>query len=497
MTSTILNARTLLLGLAAYFTIHALYRPFFSDSFEMDEAEIVLFTQWWLSGYTDQPPMFVWYVKLWAEFLGMHPLTMLLARNSLLFLTYLFVYFAARDLLRDERRAVLATLSLFLIPEILWEAQRDLTHSLAVLVMAAAFLALTANALRWVEESPSRRATHLHYVLAGGVIAGGLLSKYNFAFFLTAITLALLTIPSGRRLVLDWRTVAALILAFALMIPHLLWLAENLSAGTAFLRVHDRGDSFRVLDALPHLYLNTTLAFLSPLWLVLLVFFHRGWPHLLRPAGDHARLLVRYMLIALVILTVIVVALNLGKPKVRWVLPLFFLAPLVFFAVVPDSVLTARRVRWYARTCIALAAITVTFTLVRIPLAEHIKRPANANWPYAELAAQIRQQTGFEQGLILGHNYFISGNLHYQFRQPAYSSAAAVPPQSDDAARRPLIILWDAGRRGTAEPTERVTEWAIRHLGVDPNEYEPVYVEHPFKFSPTRHVARLGMVVVE
>ena len=67
-----------------------------------------------------------------------------LFKNSLLLASLVFTYLAVREIVDDERVALVAMFSMLLFPQITWESQRDLTHSVLATALAAAtfFVAL-------------------------------------------------------------------------------------------------------------------------------------------------------------------------------------------------------------------------------------------------------------------------------------------------------------------------------------------------------------------
>lgn len=115
-----------LLLLGCYFSLHIVLRVIISDSLDYDEAEQALLGQWLLAGYTEQPPLYTWIQYGLFKLFGKGVFAISLLKNSLLYLTYIFVFFSSREVLRDGRAAILATASLLLIPQIAWESQRDI-----------------------------------------------------------------------------------------------------------------------------------------------------------------------------------------------------------------------------------------------------------------------------------------------------------------------------------------------------------------------------------
>ncbi len=69
--------------------------------------------------------------------------------------------------------AVIATLSLFTIPQVFWQAQRDLTHTVAQMLLINLFIYSIIKTLKGTFAAFS-------YVVIGVTLGLGMLSKYNF-----------------------------------------------------------------------------------------------------------------------------------------------------------------------------------------------------------------------------------------------------------------------------------------------------------------------------
>jgi len=132
--------RYVFLLLACYFILHLISRVLISTGAELDEAEQLLLTQELRLGYGSQPPLYTWLQAGFFHLFGTNVFSLAAMKNSLLFLTYSFVYLGAKEVTDDTNRAITAMLSLLLIPQILWESQRDLTHSVLGTSIAACTL---------------------------------------------------------------------------------------------------------------------------------------------------------------------------------------------------------------------------------------------------------------------------------------------------------------------------------------------------------------------
>jgi lipopolysaccharide core galacturonosyltransferase RgtB len=451
--------RWLIPGLLVYFALQVLIRLTGSPVLELDEAEQVVVTQWWVAGYSGQPPLYAWVQKLAFEILGVNLLALSLVKNALLFLTYLFVYLSARRLLPDARLAVLATLSLLLIPQVAWESQRDLTHSVMVTtVTAAGFYVL----LRWLN-----RPTVVHYLLLGLLFGLGLLSKYNYTLFAAAVLCALLTLPRGRALLFSPRILLSLVMAALVLAPHAAWFLGTGQLGSRSLEKLDFGGGLWPLSGFASLTL-AVLAFLTPLWIVLLAVFRRDFLAALAGRGGHAEATVfplgRHLLAVLLLLAAMVLLLDAAHFKDRWMLPLLLFFPLYVFAGLPPGALTPARLRAFASLCLVVPVLALLVMAGRVHEWPVPAGQYGHSYPFEFMTAEIRR-SGFRKGLIVGDRAFIAGNLRFRFQQswaviPSVTSAGLRCGPDDD-----LLVVWDAARN--AEPPAILREWLSAELGLD------------------------------
>lgn len=451
--------RWLISGLFVYFTLQVVVRVTGSPVLDLDEAEILVVTQWWLAGYSGQPPLYAWVQKLAFEVLGLDLLALSLVKNALLFLTYLFVYLSARRLIPDIRLAVLATLSLLLIPQVAWESQRDLTHSVIVTtVTAASFYVL----LRWLE-----RPTLVHYLLLGLLLGLGLLSKYNYALFAGAVLCVLLALPRGRALLFSPLTLVSAAIAVLVLTPHLGWFMDRGQLGTRSMDKLDFGGGLWPLSGFASLGL-AALVFLTPLWVALLAVFRRGFLEALAGAqgraGPDVFPLRLYFVALLALLAAMVLLLGAAHFKDRWMLPLLLVFPLYIFAGLPAEALSPARLRRYAILCLVVPFLVLLVMAGRVYEWPVLEGQHRYGYPFGSMAAAVRQ-SGFRQGLIVADRAFIAGNLRFRFPDsravyPGVTSAGLRCGPDDD-----LLLAWDAER--SAEPPASLRKWLETELAMD------------------------------
>lgn len=446
--------RQALLLIAGYFLLHFLIRIAEPNGLELDEGAELVRTQALQLGYGTQPPLYTWLLWPFMTVFGPGVWPLALVKNLLLFGTYSYVYGSARQLGLPVATALLASASMLLLPQIGWESQRDLTHSVLVTHAAAGSLFLVLRLLN--------RPSLAGYLALGLLLAVGLLAKYNFALFALALLLAALSLPAGRSRLFDARFVLTLGLAVLLCAPHGLWLAEHwqlASQGSADkMGLVTSGGSLGSLPAL----LFGLLQFAAP-WLLIAGIFWvtRPWPARARPMASQA-LVERYLLIALALLALVGLALGMDEFKDRWLQPLFFMLPLALLLRLDVEHLAGWRRGGYRVVLAVVALMTLLGMLVQIHLARPLGIETRFTLPMPELVAKLNLP---DSAKVLTADAHLGGSLRLarpdlevfviNEREPVLTQSCywLWPPKGKSAKR---FRRWLKARLGEAQAQARL-----------------------------------------
>lgn len=467
-----------LLTLFGYFALHIALRVVVSGSLDYDEAEQALLGQWLLAGYTEQPPLYTWVQYLLFGLFGKNVFAVSLLKNGLLFCTYISVFFAAREILHDHRRAILATLSLLFIPQIAWESQRDMTHTTLVVFAAAATL--------WQTMRLVKNQSLTNYCILGLLLGTGILGKANYFLFLTVLLLTLLSFAEGRKVIFSRKILVSLLIAAAVTSTYVLWMIGNqdivFSATHKFKRAVENYWQKGVISLLTNSFL-----FLTPLWFICLLIFPQGF----RPTGTiegdfHRRFIGRYLLLLFLGLLVVVVVGKVTYVKDRWLQPLLFIAPIFFFARLSPGAISPGRFKLFIRIAAIVALAIYLAFAIRVVGSSYTNRFCRMNYPFATIAEDMRR-LGFVKGLIISDDRFIAGNLHFQF--PA--STALVPEyhfeKLVDPANSPSVaVVWETANRGEIPSDLKV--YLEKTLSLRVTGTPVHYLEHIYLFGRTETV---------
>lgn len=313
----------LVLALCAYFALQAALRIWLGQGVHLDEGQLMLFARQFQWGYGGQLPLYYWVQAGVFYLFGPTVAAMAVTKNLWLLVGYLLLFDALRRFV-DTPRAALATLGIAFSPDIVWEAQRTLTHSVALFTTCALYLAALARVLT--------RAQMRDWVLLGVALALGGLSKYNFWILPLASAAALMSLPPcpvGHRAMRRPRglmvtgAVAALLLA-----RPMLWIAQNFTLAFSSSRKVHLGRAN--MSDVPFLngVLEVAGAFAMVLVLAAVVAAlarFSGGP-VVNPPDETARWLRRFLMRTAVI-GAVVLALAMGLAEAtrvtqRWLIPL-------------------------------------------------------------------------------------------------------------------------------------------------------------------------------
>lgn len=209
----------------AYFTLQTALRLTISGNLEIDEAEIARHVDLQLGYANSQPPLYEWLViSLW-KLSGSWPVSVAVAKNASLAATYCFSYWSGRVLFGNRAGAALLALSLLFMPQIVWQSQITLSHS--VLAVAASAALLTSLVLLIERRSIQR------FIGLGFALGAALLSKYDVLILVVGLAGAFASIPDARRRLASGGLVLSGLIATVIASPHMIWAVENIEKSTA------------------------------------------------------------------------------------------------------------------------------------------------------------------------------------------------------------------------------------------------------------------------
>jgi lipopolysaccharide core galacturonosyltransferase RgtB len=451
-------------SLAAIFLTYALLhvgiRLLAPGAVEHDEAEQVLLSQAIALGYGKHPPLYAWLQHGVFQVLGVGVLGLAVLKHACLLGIYGGTYWAARRVQGTAGLATLTVLSLWLVPALVWEAPRDLTHS----VLAAALAPPTVQLLVGLVDRPAA----WRYVALGVTLGLGVLAKYNFALFAAILLGAALSVPAFRASLVDRRVGLTVLVAAAILGPHLAWLATDAASPPAAARLRfGEWSTDGVAAGLAHRTVDVVVdvgTFLGPLVLVVAVLV----PAVRRPAPDPdptrratRKLLERYLVALVVILVLSAPLAGLAAFKARWLLPLLIVAPLALFVRIGAAGIRPRSARALVWVCATAGVLALGLRLGAVGAGPWLGHTSRLHLPIAELAARIRVM-GFQRGTIVAGDLLLGGNLRLQFPDsliltPSLAGSGGAPPLGQ------CLVAWRPRRE--SGPPASLLSFASERLG--------------------------------
>ena len=481
------SRRQLFVGLLCYFGIHVIIRTFLSSSVDLDESEQVLFAQRLRWGYGPQPPLYSWLQIGFFSLFGQLIFSLALLKNLLLVCTYCLTYTNARLVTRSHAAGVAAAVSLLFIPQVVWESQRDLTHSVlsATLSAAACYCLLRVLA--------TRRAG---WYLLLGICAGlGLLSKLNFGLWIGALILASFSVRELRPAVVDKRillTAAMCVLAF---LPYGIWMLTHdqlAFGGASKLKLQASGEWLKPAAVGIRNLLVAVASFAGPLVLAYVAIFFKAPKSPVSPGTETAyeKLILRALLFTALLTVSLVLGFRATGFRDRWLQPLLITTPVLLISMLRDR-LDPLRLR---RLMVAGGMVALAVTIMipgRILFGAKVHREEPLMRPYAALAAQMRSAIP-SSSFRVADTGLLAGNLRL-----ALGQQTVVTPSEARLfnCREPhCLLVWDA--RGRDLPPQALLDWAQTWATTDLSQVPPRYFTATYKFHDPRQM-RLGMLIVK
>jgi 4-amino-4-deoxy-L-arabinose transferase-like glycosyltransferase len=410
-----------------YFAFQALWRRLIGGALGLDEAQIMLDGRSLAWGYGPQPPLYGWLQWGFFRLIPDPLLAMALLKDALLAGTFLAVYALLRSA-HPPRVAGLASASMLLLPQVAWESQRALTHSVLVTAIAAG-----AVLVFWTRVLEARRGADAGF---GALLGLGLLSKANFLVLPLALWLTAWGTRELRPRLRPAGVAVAVAVAAAIAVGPAFWALQHpdiaLSSAFKLRRAPDQAMpvvAARGLGALA----AAVIGFLA---LPAAVLAGLRWRFGVAgaappPRGALERFLMRAMLVALALTALAVLGSGATAAKGRWLQPMLFLAPPLATLWLLPRVSTAGA-RWLER---AIVTVAVLATLA-LPVALLTGLPGDPARGGAPVEALVRELPA--GGRVLADPEWLAGNLAY--RRPAWSVERARGAAL--GSREAAVLVW-------------------------------------------------------
>ncbi|WP_310298676.1 glycosyltransferase family 39 protein [Rhizobium sp. BE258] len=478
--------------LASYFAVHVVVRLMLPATLGIDEAQQVFRLQWLAAGYGEQPPFYNWLQYAVFSVAGVSVATLAIVKNAMLFGAYVFFALTARMLLHDRMLVVAATLGLLTIPQVAFEMQRDLTHSVALFFASSMFIYGYVLTLK--------RPSLASYALTGLAIGIGMLSKYNFPLLPATAFLAALTGSCMRKRIFDRRLLVTAAIAIALPLPHALWLKDHLTAASegtlGKLTENDAANYPLQLLAGMGSFAEAIAGFVLATALIFAVTFRKALFNSLTASSRDIALVERILLFSAVAILALIVFGHATNIKGRWLIPILFVAPLYLcMKIEAAGVVSWPGVqRLMAIIVFAMVALPIAMAgrIVTAGLTHNYER---GNVPYRGLAEMLKAQGS--PGLIVVTKDWTGGNLRLQFPDVPVISPLYPPggTKIDAAENQPMLLVWNIESKDQPVIPLSLREW-LTSQKITPAP-QAVSVDVPYHYGADGDTYRFGYAWVD
>jgi len=447
----------------AYFTLQIFLRTVvIGRGLGIDEAELMLTAQTLEWGYGVQPPLYSWIQHGLFALFGETIFALSLLKNSFLCLTYLALFRLLRNHY-DTEIAGLATLSLLLLPQIGWESQRALSHSVLATTMASItfllFSRLIVSRSLWL------------YLFFGIAVALGVLAKFNYVIFPIALLISAISLRSTREAILNPRIFLSFAAISTILFFPFQWIINHQTSVLETVNkfsIHP--DTEKLISALAGFLSLAKASFLFsavPLFILVFLFFRYNKKTMIS-SGDlpFFHLLVRTVITALLLTLIIILCSGTTNVKDRWLQPILFLAAPTMTVWLLPKLSELGRHRFMQ--IVGIAALLI-FTILPI----HDIKASRRSTPFPEIVSAIADRYP-ETKTIFAKDKWVGGNFRYLNKE----WLIAVPGKHPEVLKGEVICVWPSQQ--TTIPrvmTKYLETWGKKIISVDPTT--TVKLAHP------------------
>lgn len=392
-----------------YCITYATTRLLVSSTMELDEAEQFLNSSVFHLGYSNQPPLYNWLVKIASSLFGLNLVTLIIIKYSLIFLFY-FVFYILTRTFWEPKVALLITGSLVLFPLYSYEFNRDLSHTILLSTMVLLTCFFYSRILM--------RGKTIYYVLTGLSIGMGILSKYNYAFFLLALTLASISCREGRRVIFDKRLFLTVLSAVLVLLPHFLWLIKE-GFPSVYFAINKAKIGVSQSPSIVKIFSIAGTAYLDVLGftLIFLLLFYQH--NMMNTKNKNLGMsLFRWLCFyGLLIPLLAIFILQIGIFRGRWLAPVLFTLPFAMFSMIDLHIVGGLRSKIFGSLCVFIVVALLIMRMCIGFMPDLVNKVERIHIPFKEISLSLssllkdKENFGVRDIFVITDDVYIAANI--------------------------------------------------------------------------------------
>jgi len=390
---------------AVYILLHILIRLSFSETLQVDDREQILAAQNLSLGYMmPQPPLYSWLAWFFFKIFGSNLFALTLLKYSLIFITFGYIWGISKRLFKNTTIQKLAFYSFFLMPSFFWHMHQGFTHTilLGLGIVSSFYYMLILKKTR----------TKLNYFFLGLSISTGLLAKYSFPLFILPIFISLFSVKSFRRVVFNKGFFISLITILLITSPHFSWLIHNfhLIAAQAETRLaismpENASPLFTTIEIF-----KSFLGFITPLFILMLPIFIKKEIYKYNIRESYLLLRNFYLLIFLCVLVFSLVY-EIVHIKVRWLHPIMMIIPFLLWIMAEGKIkLEKKFLKIFFISTFLLSLLVIVVRVLQVTYAPIYGYDGRLNIPITQTLQKIPQNL-YNESILISKNYDIVAHL--------------------------------------------------------------------------------------
>ena len=354
-------------------------------------------------GFNKHPPMSAFVVEIFYQIFGAQDWAYYLLSQIFVIISFFVVFKFAEEFFENK---IFCFLSVLLLEGIYF--YNFTTPEFNVNVCLMPFWALTVLYL-WKGFKNNKT---IDWLLLGLFAGFGFLSKYLFIYLGIAMDIFLLYMIFKKKI--DFKCIISLIPFFIILLPHLIWLAENDYITITYGLHRTGGEEQNFLDRIIHplIFLGKQIGILTPFLLMLLFLVSKFKAKVIFADNKLLFLLaINIVPIILVFLTSMIMGV---KIRTMWMTP-FYLFFGVLIIYIFQSQINFNKLKGFASICIILFIFS-PFAYAYVSITQTDKR---TDYPGKEIAQNIQEQWNDKRGdkiIFACGNEWVAGNLSYHLK---------------------------------------------------------------------------------